>query len=481
MLRQLLTLIFLFPFSCFSLLALSLENKVQREISLLNLPASPWRGSDDKVCDVAIIGGGQAGCAIAYALELEGIYNVKIFEGQAPGKEGPWLTTARMRTLRSGKVLRAVALGIPHLTFRAYYEAHYGKKAWEKLGKIPTKLWGRYLQWVRKALGLSIHNGWTLQKIIPNADLTLSLHFDGNRVVQARKIVLATGRGGFGGNEIPDFIKSLPHKFWAHTDDPIDPEMFQHKRVTVIGVGASGFDAAATALEHGAKRVQMLMRRATLPDQNLFSPFAYPGFQYGFYYLSDKERHDYFSKALEIGIPPPKESIKRLDPFSTFELVPSTQIHSMSKVNREVHIETNHGTLKTDFVVVATGYAVDGSRCSELHGFYDKILLWKDRLSHITAKMGRYPYLGPYFEFQEKEPGAAPYLANIHCFNDGGFLSHGRICGELDCIDVGIKRLVEGICIGLFLQETRQYGEPLPYDCPGTCQSGLCSPSGFGR
>lgn len=458
-----------------SLSAALLETKITRELELLNLPAATWRTAEGDMCDVAIIGGGQAGIAIAHALELEGIYNVQVFDSAKEGEEGPWLTTARMRTLRSGKKLRGPAQ-LPHLTFQAWCEAKYGKESWEKVGKIPTNAWGKYLQWMRKALNISVCNGCSLKNIVPDGDQALVLHFDGGKNVRCRKVVLATGRMGFGGPEIPDFIKSLPRKYWAHTSDRIDPVRFRNKRVAVIGVGASGFDVAAVALESGAQKVQMIMRRDKLPTVNHAAPFAYPGFMRGFYYLSDKERHDYFSKVLESGIPPPQESIDRLDPFDTFELLASTQIKKVSEVGRRVSIDTNKGPILADFIVLATGYAVDGSRRQELQGIVDKIQLWQDRMPDIHPRFGKFAYLGPHFEFLEKNPGSAPYLANIHCFNYGGFLSHGRICGDLDGLHVGIARLVEGITIDLFLQDTCRNGEPEPHECPGTCQIGLCSP-----
>src|SRR5262249_8079286 len=154
-----------------------------------------------------------------------------------------------------------------------------------------------------------------------------------------------------------------------------DNSTFLHKRVTVIGVGASGFDAAATALENGAKSVQMLMRREKLPEINYFANFAYPGFSHGFYYLTDKERVDFFNKALQAGIPPPEDSIKRLEPFKNFELISSIEIESVAPHSESLTLNTNKGPLHTDFIILATGYAVDGSKQPELQPFYDKILL----------------------------------------------------------------------------------------------------------
>ena len=116
---------------------------------------------------------------------------------------------------------------------------------------------------------------------------------------------------------------------------------------------------------------------------------------------------------------------------------------------------------------------MDASRLPELASFADNILLWRDVVDGISTKLGRFPYLGQHFEFVERCHGANPYLSNIYCFNYGAFLSHGRISGDIDCIDVGIKRLVEGIAIKLFLIET-SLNEQVPSNvCPGTCQVDL--------
>jgi len=465
------TLVFTTP-----LLSSPLKTKIERDLMLLNYPTATWRVFDEEICDVAIIGGGMSGCALACHLQLEGVDNVQIFDQADAGREGPWLTTARMKTLRSGKALRGPSIGLPHLTFRAYYEAKYGKEKWEQLGKIPTKLWGNYLQWLRNTMGLKVNNGAKLKKIVPNQDNTLQLVFNDGKVLNAKKVVLATGRSGFGGKELPEFVKTLPKTVWAHTGDEIDQALFAKKRVCVVGVGASGFDAAAACLENGAKSVKMIMRRAELPKVNYFSSFAYPGFLYGYFFLSDKERCDFFSKASELGIPPPEESIKRIKSFSNFELLSSTQILGAKMQKNEIHLQTSKGTIRADFLILATGYAVDGSKVPEIAAFREKIKFWSDQGKTLSGKMGRFPYLGRHFEFLEKEPGTAPYLDNIHCFNYGAFLSHGRISGDIDCIDIGLKRLCEGICIGLFLQDTCRNGEPTPSNCPGTCQSGLCSP-----
>ncbi len=449
-----------------------LESQIHRELELLGYPTPAWRTQDDELLDVAVIGGGMLGTSVAGALRLEGVYNVEVFDAAEKGKEGPWLTTARMKTLRSGKSLQGPALGIPRLTFRAWYEAKYGKHSWDRLGKIPTQLWGKYLIWMKKVLNITVHSRCRLEKIEPSEDGTLMLYFSNHSAVRARKVVLATGRGGFGGYELPSFVQGLPARFWGHTNQILDPGQMKAKHVTVIGAGASAFDAAAYALEHGAKKVSMIMRREAIPKDNFFAVFGHMGFKHGYYFLSDEKRCELFLKAYAEGIPPPAESIQRIESFANFELLSSTCIEQIDVRDNHLVIQTSRGPHKTDFLFLGTGYAVDGSKQTELKPFHDAILLWKDRLNNLPEKLGRFPYLGQHFEFLEKTPGVAPFVQHIHCFNYGAFLSHGRISGDIDCIDVGIKRLAQGIAIKLFLQDMYEDVQIVP-SCPNTCQTGL--------
>src|SRR3546814_898219 len=103
----------------------ALEQRLAQDLAWLDLPARQWVPSasinGQELLDVAIIGGGMAGLAAAAALGFKGM-RARIFDSAAPGFEGPWVTTARMETLRSPKQLTGPALGFPALTFRAWFE-----------------------------------------------------------------------------------------------------------------------------------------------------------------------------------------------------------------------------------------------------------------------------------------------------------------------------------------------------------------------
>ena len=230
------------------------DRALVRDLILLNFPPFDWRGEEgnyaDPMYDVAIIGAGMAGLTAGAALFKEGIFHIKLFDKCSAGCEGPWITYARMKTLRSHKEIMGPALGIPHLTFHAWFEALFGADAWKQLNKIPNALWMDYLKWYRQAMQLPVENDCHLLDLIPLKE-GFELHFQragGPLIVTARKVVLATGRMGFGGPLIPHFAKHLPKSICAHTSDLINFEDLKERRIGIIGVGASSFDAASSYL-----------------------------------------------------------------------------------------------------------------------------------------------------------------------------------------------------------------------------------------
>src|SRR5688572_1988802 len=103
----------------------ALTEEVRRDLGRLNWPAPNWVPSTAtpqgvRVLDVLIVGGGMCGQTAAFALMREGVRNFRIVERKAAGLEGPWVTFARMDTLRSPKHLTSPDLGVPSLTFRAW-------------------------------------------------------------------------------------------------------------------------------------------------------------------------------------------------------------------------------------------------------------------------------------------------------------------------------------------------------------------------
>ena len=306
-----------------------LEHALDQDLKLTNHPPSPWiMETHPDVLDVAIIGAGMVGLTAAFALNLQGIFNVKVYDELPAYQEGPWINYARMRTLRSPKNIMGPALGIPHLTFQAWFKAQFGEQAWETLYKIPTNQWMDYLNWYRDVLHIPIENECLLTLIEPATE-GLHLHFqrsDQQTVIKARKVVLATGRPGFGSAAIPKFMQNISKEYYKHTNEWIDFEALQGKQVGIIGVGASAFDAAAVALEHGAKNVELLTRRSHIPNINKMASLNYPGFTHGYFQLSDETRWKFMSHAFESGSLPPFEALDRIASYSNVTVRKNVQI-----------------------------------------------------------------------------------------------------------------------------------------------------------
>ena len=73
--------------------------------------------------NVVLVGGGQTGSALAFALRRAGIGKVSVIDAaEDEDRAGVWLTAARMNLLRTPKTLPGPELGIPALGFQSWYE-----------------------------------------------------------------------------------------------------------------------------------------------------------------------------------------------------------------------------------------------------------------------------------------------------------------------------------------------------------------------
>ncbi len=180
----------------------ALESKLRRELSLLNLPARSWLTPRPGVLDVAIVGGGLSGLCAAAALTFLGVDNIVALDRAPVDREGPWVTYARMRTLRTEKNVSGPAMGIPALTPRAWFEAQYGAEAWRSLERIPRTMWMDYLIWYRRVLALPVRNNVEVTSIAPRPDGLVGLTVAGNRQAAAGAACRAGNRSRRDGRAI---------------------------------------------------------------------------------------------------------------------------------------------------------------------------------------------------------------------------------------------------------------------------------------
>jgi cation diffusion facilitator CzcD-associated flavoprotein CzcO len=408
--------------------------------------------------NVAIIGGGQTGCALAFALRRAGIGKVTVLEA-APDERGAgiWLNAARMNLLRTPKTLPGPELGIPAFSFQAWYEARHGQQAYAAIDRIRRTDWAEYLSWYKRFLGIVPRYGTRLMRIEPAGD-HLRLHLDtsgGARVETTRKIILATGFDGSGGRFIPDVLTSnLSPAWYAHTEDAIDFAALRGKTLGVIGAAASAFDAAGLALEHGAAAVHLFARRDTIAAVPITRSRGFAGAYDNYYQLPDADRWHQAIRYFRAGSTPTTDAIERAVKFPNFHVHLAAPWTNAAERDGAVETVIKGTTFRLDFVIAGTGYSAELSARPELRDFADQILLWRDRYTPPSAEqdamLGGYPYLGAGHELLEKTQGSSPLLKHIHVQNPAGFVSFGLPIGDVPSMKRDIPVIVGRISADLF-------------------------------
>ena len=438
-----------------------LEARFRRECELLLVPpAKVWLDPRTHpvlgaMLDVAIVGAGMAGLAAALALKRLGITNIRLFDQAPEGREGPWLTYARMEVLRSPPELVGPALGFPSLTFRAWFEVQFGAEAWRRLHRIPRPQWMDYLVWYRRMVAPPVENDCRMTAIAGGEDhvvLTLE-NAAGVRHVAARRVILANGRDGLGGAIVPELFRPLSPAVCAHSSDDIDFAALKGKVVGVVGAGASAVDNAAEALEHGAARVAMLVRRAEVVRVNRGMGIGSPGMWHGFHDLPPERRWAIVQAIADNAIPPPRDSMLRCSRHPGFAVITGCAPVAVREDAGRISLETTRGRLGFDFLILATGFGVDWAKRPELANLARHIRLWKHGFAPPDGRpfeQGEDPWLGPALEFTAREPGSAAWVERVHCYSFPAYSSHGPLTGDIPAISVGAQRIAEGIAAALF-------------------------------
>jgi cation diffusion facilitator CzcD-associated flavoprotein CzcO len=452
----------------------ALEARVRIELELMNHPAVPWvpqrqHPSGAPIYDVAIVGAGQAGLSILFALGRENITNVIALDRGPAGQEGPWMTYARMNLLRTNKNVTGPALGFPSLTPRAWYTAKHSPEAWEALERISRTEWQEYLNWYRRVLELPVLNETEAGPLEPEHpdDATSLIQIPLNAtgpsgetgILYAREVILANGLEGCGEWHVPELIsENLPIDRYVQANTKFDFGDLRSKRVTVVGANASGFDAAAVALENGSTHVDLLVRRRKIPKINAHRPLDTNTWHRHFADLDAATRWRLMVHIMQNNQPPPQDSFDRARALPGFQMHEDFAIQSIGIKDGEITIKSEKGiTLGADFVIAATGFICDFKLRVETSEIAQHIALWSDRYTPPPETdwkpMGTYPWLEGGFAFQEKEPGTAPWLHHVYCYSLGTKPSLGLTGGSASSIRFAVPRLIQDVSRQLFLDD----------------------------
>ncbi|THF72713.1 flavin-containing monooxygenase [Cohnella fermenti] len=421
--------------------------------------AIPRRHSDGHVYDAVIVGGGQSGLGIAFGLLKERVSNILVIDENPEGEEGPWVTYARMMTLRTPKHLTAIEMGIPSLTFRSWWEAQHGAESWERVDKIPRGDWMNYLRWYRGVLKLPVVNDAKLRLIEPLERGLHRLHVQGNGIpsgtLLARKVVLATGIQGGGEWHIPAMIKeNLPASLYAHTSERIDIEALKGKRIAVLGGGASAYDNANFALMNGVAEAHVFVRRTEMPRINPIRQMEGSGMIERFPSLSDEDKYAVMSHFFKHNQPPTNDTYERAASWPGFQLHLGAPWLNVEADGDQAVVTTPQGKFAFDFLVVSTGLITDPALRPELGLVEKHIARWGDKYAAPAAVanplLDNHPYLSPGFEFQSRDEESDDRLRGIYSFNYSAMVSCGLSASALSGMRYAIPKIVTAIGDSLF-------------------------------
>lgn len=445
----------------------ALEEALRRDLDLMAYPRRPWvppctTAGGAPVLDVIVVGGGQGGLVTAAALAREQVTNVLVLDDHPLDRAGPWLNFARMITLRTPKHLTGPDLGLPNLTIQRWYDAVHGDGAFAAVGLVPKETWAAYLAWYRRVLAIPVQAETRVLAIGPGDGDVVAVDVergDGRRErLLARRVVLATGIDGSGAWDVPAMIRErIPAHLWAHTRDAIDFDALRGRRIGVLGAGASAFDNAAVALEHGAAQVHLYFRRRELVATNAYRWAEFVGFLKHMGDLPDPDKWRFVRQILRMGQLPPADTLRRASAHPNFAMHPGNPWTDVRVDGERIVVHTPERTDELDFVIVGTGFSTDLSRRPELAALWPHVALWRDRYTPPPEQahddLARHPYLGPAFEFVEREPGRAPWVARVHNYTFGCLLSLGFGGASISGMKYSVQRLVGGITRALFTED----------------------------
>lgn len=447
----------------------ALNERVKADLSYLAFGGPEWvrpiNHPEGHVYDALIVGGGQCGLGIAFGLLCERVSNILVIDENPEGLEGPWVTYARMMTLRTPKQLTPIDLGIPSLTCRAWWEAQFGPESWEALDKIPKNDWMRYLRWYREVLHLPVINSVKLRLIEPAGGGVHRLHIEGagapSDQLLARKVILATGIQGGGEWYVPPMIaKKLPRRLYAHTAEAIDFEVLKDKRIAVLGGGASAFDNAHFALSEGAAEVDVFVRRKQLPRINPIRQMEPSGIIEHFHALSDAEKYAVMAHFFKYNQPPTNDTFARAASWPGFCLHLGAPWLDVEAADNGAMVTTPQDKFTFDFLIISTGLHTDPALRPELSLVESHIARWRDRYQApeeiASPVLDAHPYLSSGFAFQSRDEQGKKLLHGLFAFNYSGMISCGLSASALSGMKYSIPKIVAAVADQLFLDDRRE-------------------------
>jgi cation diffusion facilitator CzcD-associated flavoprotein CzcO len=263
---------------------------------------------------------------------------------------------------------------------------------------------------------------------------------------------------GSGGYAVPPAIaRAVPPDRVVHAMDVFDTSVFRGRRVGILGAGASAFDLAVVALEQGATRAEVCVRRPELPRDNPRRWMENAGFLAHYVDMPDAAKWAYTRRLHDIGQPPPQPTFDAAAALPGFALRTGFPWESVRWTGSEILVEGNGKRAAYDQLAIATGFQADLTLRPELAEIARNAARWRDRYTPPPGQehegMGQAPYLDRDGAFVEREPGRAPWLSRVFTIVSSANLSLGPVASSVSAMKYVAPRLAEGVKRQLFLDQ----------------------------
>jgi cation diffusion facilitator CzcD-associated flavoprotein CzcO len=217
--------------------------------------------------------------------------------------------------------------------------------------------------------------------------------------------------------------------------------------------------------------VHLLIRRTDIPRINKGKGAGNPGFVHGFARLPDAWKWRYRHYINVEQVPPPRNSTQRVARHANSFFHLGCAVHGAQPRGNALRVSTSAGPIELDFLVFATGFAVDWGERPMLRHIAPHVRRWQDRFvpepGQQDAELAASPDLGADFEFQPRMGHVCPGLERIHCLCYPATLSAGVITGDIPAISEGALALATSLAALLYAEDVathfarmQAYAEP---------------------
>jgi hypothetical protein len=439
-----------------------LEAQVRTDLEMMTYPVEPLPYEPRQgMLEVAVIGAGQTGKAVAFGLDRYGFRNVKVFDRNPPGFQGPWRNYARNHLLRTRKTeTGGLHWGFPNLHFQRWCDLKFGEEYFRSIKKIPRLIWAEYLDWFGQVVDLPIEYNVDVSDVSWRPELECFELETSRGVVRAQFVVLCTGIESAGLQRFPQLVtENLPADVYSHTMGDIAVDRLAGRNVVVVGAGASAFDTANAALEAGAASVDLMVRRENLPPiHRVCLASRWHGYHRHYIELSDEMKWAYSLADLDLGVPPPRDTYYEAIRDERFNIYGNAGIEALRY--EDGNIIGNYGgvEMRHHYMICGTGSRNSLADQGELQSILPSIRLWKD--GYIPnglathAELENSPYLGAALQFLPKGD-RDQFVSRVYYLCSGVSHLSGFRC-NLSGLQYAAQRVCHDISRAFFIDNEQQ-------------------------